>query len=145
LGLKGAWRCLFEAVGGCLDLRQTSLSGKALHHWQCWSCSWGCVLPSSGHITCARAPADALRRVSEDERRERFSFALARKLDLGQEELQQLMYSQVRAVLHDPYCRPTAVLWIGKRQEAVADPMPFHSCACCTTLTLRLIAMHPWS
>lgn len=38
--------------------------------------------------------SDALRRVSEDERRERFSFALARKLDLGQEELQQLMYSQ---------------------------------------------------
>ncbi|KAL4857698.1 hypothetical protein ACK3TF_002126 [Chlorella vulgaris] len=38
--------------------------------------------------------SDALRQVSEDERRERFSFALARKLDLGQEELQQLMYSQ---------------------------------------------------
>lgn len=41
--------------------------------------------------------ADALRQVGEDERRERFSFALARTLDLGPEGLQQLLYTQVGA------------------------------------------------
>lgn len=39
--------------------------------------------------------ADMAREVGEDERRERFSFALARTLDLGPERLQELMYSQV--------------------------------------------------
>lgn len=47
-------------------------------------------LPTTPHT-------DALRQVGEDERRERFSFALARTLDLGPEKLQQLLYTQVGA------------------------------------------------
>lgn len=41
--------------------------------------------------------ADALRPVSDAERRERFSFALARTLDFGPERLQELMYSKSTA------------------------------------------------
>ena len=36
--------------------------------------------------------------MSEAERRERFSFALARTLDIGPQRLQQLLYSQVYIV-----------------------------------------------
>ena len=35
-----------------------------------------------------------LREVTDAERRERFSFALARTLDIGPQRLQQLLYSQ---------------------------------------------------
>ena len=59
-----------------------------------------CQVPPANCPTCcprgppALACADALRQATEDERRERFSFALARTLDMGPERLQQLLYSR---------------------------------------------------
>ena len=62
---------------------------------RCCACNL-CRAPLTAHRSVPPLPcADALRPVGDAERRERFSFALARTLDFGPERLQQLMYSQV--------------------------------------------------
>lgn len=65
--------------------------------WRVW------VVHSGPHCPalCARA-ADAVRPVGEDERRERWSFALASALGMSPGQQQQLLYSQVGG---RPLCR----------------------------------------
>ena len=78
------------ACAWCLQFLRMVVAGAAqsgsLSHCHLYPASTATALPS---------PADALREVGEAERRERFSFALARTLDVGQPRLQQLLYSQV--------------------------------------------------
>ena len=111
---SGARGAVGVAAGG--RLAAASLSTCENCQWQCrgyscttrWPQSAACTAASTATATatCAAAytaiatalPADALREVSEAERRERFSFALARTLDIGPQRLQQLLYSQVYIV-----------------------------------------------